>query len=327
MILVLSHADDPPVVRAAELLRARGVEVGRFDPLAFPSTAALRLAYAADGELAATLTVDGRAIDLRAVDAVWVRRPGRPSAPARVADPDVREWVARESLEVMHSLWKALAALGCRFVPAPPVVFADRHLKPHQLVTARKLGFEIPPTLITNDPKALLAFVREHRRCITKPIDTAPGSRGPLWQRLGRFATPITHRDLGYADTARDCPTLVQAYVDKRVELRVTVVGDRVFAAEIQSQATARTRTDWRQYDHRHTPYAAHELPAEVAARCVALCRELGVVYGAVDLILTPDGRHVFLEINLNGEYDWIEQRTGLPITPAIVDLLTGATS
>jgi hypothetical protein len=327
VILVLSHPGDAPVERAQARLAARGVEVVRFDPQRFPAEAQLSVGYGADGAVAATLDVDGgRRIQLPEIEAVWYRRPGRPTAHARVAGDDVREWVARESLELLFGLWNGMGALGRRFLPAPPVVFADRHLKPHQLVVAGQLGFELPPTLISNDPDAVLDFCRRHGRCITKPLDTASLSRAALWLRLGRFVTAITHRDLGYLRGVRDCPTLVQAYVEKRVEIRATVVGDQVFAAEIHSQATCRTRNDWRQYDHRHTPYHVHALPPEIEARCVALCRALGVCYGAVDLILTPDGRYVFLEINLNGEYDWIEQRTGLPITAAICDLLIGAT-
>jgi glutathione synthase/RimK-type ligase-like ATP-grasp enzyme len=48
----------------------------------------------------------------------------------------------------------------------------------------------------------------------------------------------------------------------------------------------------------------------------------LGLCYGAIDMVLTPDGRYVFLEINPNGQYLWIEEAAGLPISDAICDLL-----
>jgi glutathione synthase/RimK-type ligase-like ATP-grasp enzyme len=116
--------------------------------------------------------------------------------------------------------------------------------------------------------------------------------------------------------------------VEKRVELRVTVVGTKVFAAEIDSQATNHTRFDWRRYDLGNTPHRAHPLPDDVAERCLALTQRLGLSYGAIDLIVTPDGRYVFIEINPNGQYSWIEHCTGLPITDALCDLLmAGANS
>ena len=54
----------------------------------------------------------------------------------------------------------------------------------------------------------------------------------------------------------------------------------------------------------------------------MVLVRRLGLAYGAIDLVLTPDGRYVFLEINPNGQYLWIEQLTGLPISEAIAEWL-----
>jgi glutathione synthase/RimK-type ligase-like ATP-grasp enzyme len=110
--------------------------------------------------------------------------------------------------------------------------------------------------------------------------------------------------------------------VPKRFELRVTVVGEQVFAAEIHSQQTNRTRVDWRRYDLSHTPHLPHALPEHVQVKCVELVRRLGLCYGAIDLILTPDGRYVFLEINPSGQYMWIEERTGLPISEAVANLL-----
>src|SRR6185312_12158775 len=106
-------------------------------------------------------------------------------------------------------------------------------------------------------------------------------------------------------------------------ELRITVVGRQVFAAEIHSQHSNHTRHDWRRYDRYATPYFRHELPGALQRRCIALVERMGLCYGAIDMVLTPDGRYVFLEINPNGQYLWIEQATGLPISDAICDLLT----
>jgi glutathione synthase/RimK-type ligase-like ATP-grasp enzyme len=102
------------------------------------------------------------------------------------------------------------------------------------------------------------------------------------------------------------------------------VVGKRVFAAEIHSQVSNRTRFDWRRYDLRTTPHRPHELPPDVARRCIELTAQLRLAYAAIDLILTPDDRYVFLELNSAGEYGWIEDLTGLPISQAIADYLLG---
>jgi glutathione synthase/RimK-type ligase-like ATP-grasp enzyme len=127
---------------------------------------------------------------------------------------------------------------------------------------------------------------------------------------------------VAYAEAIRFGPVIVQEYVAKRVELRVTVVGRAVFAAEIHSQESNHARFDWRRYDLGSTRHEVHRLPAVVADRCVEIVGRLGLRYGAIDLILTPDGRYVFLEVNPTGQWLWIEKATGLPIGDALCDLL-----
>jgi glutathione synthase/RimK-type ligase-like ATP-grasp enzyme len=63
-------------------------------------------------------------------------------------------------------------------------------------------------------------------------------------------------------------------------------------------------------------------LPPEIQDKCVRLVEQLELSYGAIDMVLTPEGRYVFLEINPNGQYLWIEEQTGMPISAALCDLL-----
>src|SRR5439155_26701150 len=128
-----------------------------------------------------------------------------------------------------------------------------------------------------------------------------------------RYTEVVSKRDVGYAASLQYCPMILQAYVPKRLELRITVVGRQVFAAEIHSQQTHHTRHDWRRYDLVHTPHRPHDLPEDVRRLCLRLVERLGLCFGAIDMVLTPEGRYVFLEINPSGQYAWIEELTGLP--------------
>jgi glutathione synthase/RimK-type ligase-like ATP-grasp enzyme len=186
------------------------------------------------------------------------------------------------------------------------------------------LGFELPPTLVTTSPTDFLAFYQIHNgNVVSKLAGTAFfNAAGTTFCRYTEF---VSKRDVGYAHSVRHAPVILQAYVPKRIELRITVVGEQVFAAEIHSQATNHTRHDWRRYDLDQTPHRPHELPDGLAQLCVRLTERLGLRYGAIDMILTPDGSYVFLEINPNGQYLWIEALTGLPISDAICDLLLSA--
>ena len=237
-------------------------------------------------------------------------RPARaPSGVGRIRG----DFVRAESAAALSDLWEMLSA---PFVPASPDQLTHAGHKARQLAVAGRLGFELPPTMITNDPDRFLDFHRRHHGdLITKRIGTGQRLAAADDETIIRYADPVRPRDLVHVQDVALCPFVAQARVSKSVELRVTVVGDHVFAAAIHSQAAHHTRLDWRRYDAARTPMTAVDLPADVAERCRTLTGALGLRYGAIDLVLTPEGRYVFLEINPNGQYLWIEEETGLPIT------------
>jgi len=316
VILIVAYDDDFTAAEGQRLLAERGHAVARIDCARFPAGSGVSLRWSADGQRHRRLGD----IDLDRVRAVWHRRGTirPPRKRSETADP-ARAIIDAESERLLMFLWNDLPV---PFIPAPHAVIRARQDKLSQLALATEVGLAIPPTLVTTDPAEALAFLREHQgSCISKLIDPGTLLRPDL-AGFTRFTEPVTHRDHLAMGMVAACPTLFQAYVPKDIELRVTVVGDRVFAAAIHSQAAAHAKHDWRKYDRTRVPYRPHQLPDEVAAACVAIAARLGLRYGAIDLIRRPDGEHVFLEINPAGEYQWIEATTGLPITEAICDLL-----
>lgn len=121
---------------------------------------------------------------------------------------------------------------------------------------------------------------------------------------------------------------MFQEYVPKRVELRVTVIGDDIFAAEIDSQADEQASVDWRRFAM-EIPFRQATLPTEVAERCLTLVKSYGLNFSAMDLILTPDGRYVFVENNPNGQFIFVEKLVPeLRMTEALAAcLIRGANS
>ena len=106
--------------------------------------------------------------------------------------------------------------------------------------------------------------------------------------------------------TIRLAPGIFQEYIPKRVELRVTIIGDDVFTAELHSQMYEETRYDWRHYEV-EIPMYEHQLPVEIAEQCLALTKAYGLNFSTSDMIVTPDGRYVFLEMNPNGQFLWVQ--------------------
>ncbi|MGW2542661.1 hypothetical protein ACWC5I_17725 [Kitasatospora sp. NPDC001574] len=121
-------------------------------------------------------------------------------------------------------------------------------------------------------------------------------------------------------DSVRLCAHLFQEWIDKSHEVRLTVVGDRFFPVEIHAGSDA-ARIDWRT-DYKSLTYRPTTVPAPVRERVSAFMRAFGLDFGAFDFIVTPAGDWRFLEVNPNGQWSWIEHRTGVPISRAIADLL-----
>jgi hypothetical protein len=317
MILILTNDQDEHADHVAAKLRARGAELVRFDPARFPRDAEISISYATTGRARSILRAGMRQIDLTRLSGVWYRRPVLPVAHDDLP-PELRQIVEKESAAFLYDLWCSIEA---PWLPAPPSRLREAQLKASQLVIAGEVGFELPPTLISNSPADVLDFYSEHDGAIVSKL-AGTAFADAIATDCVRYTELVSPRDIAYASSIAYCPMIFQAYVPKRVELRITVVGRRVFAAEIHSQASNHTRHDWRRYDNYSTPHFQHELPPHVADLCVRLVERLGLAYGAIDMVLTPDGRYVFLEINPNGQYLWIEEATGLPISEAICDLL-----
>ncbi|MEV0970775.1 MvdC/MvdD family ATP grasp protein [Microtetraspora glauca] len=319
-VLVLTRDQDPHADHVRDLLAGRGARTTVFDNRDYLTRAHVELAYTARGLARRLLHTEDGTLDLDSLTAVWWRRPRPPEAHPAITDPSVAAYTAKESVDLLTDLWEHLP---CRMVPARESVYRRAAHKPSQLMLAAELGFEIPETLIATQADALWDFHNRHDgHIITKPMGMPWVENLAGGHTVIRKCEFVSARDLAYAEALRFCPVIAQQYVPKRLELRVTVVGRRVFAAEIHSQESNRSRVDWRRYNLEVTPYGVHRLPDEVADRCLAMTDRLGLVFGAFDLVLTPDGRYVFLEINPNGQWLWVEELTGLPISEALCDLL-----
>lgn len=319
MILILTEPEDLHANIVEAKLRRRGAEVFRFDYAEYPRQASLSIQHTGRSKRV-LLTQGGKTVDLVACTAGWLRRPGKPITGGRIANATLAGYAEEECMRVLVDTWNTL---DIPWLPGPIHAIRRADCKQLQLALAAELGLEIPDTLITSDPAAFLEFYRKHEgQIIDKLPSTTLAASVRTGRELMRFTQAVSTRDLGYAQRLRHSPVLFQAKVPKRVELRITVVGQSVLAAEIHSQSTKRTQLDWRRYDWGHTPYRAHRLPDRIRRACLDLVARLGLRFGAIDMIVTPDDRYVFLEINPSGQWMWIEDETGLPISDAVCDTL-----
>ena len=127
--------------------------------------------------------------------------------------------------------------------------------------------------------------------------------------------------DLACDEALKAAPVIYQRHLEKLWDIRVTIVGESIYAAAIHSQETASARVDWRRADV-ELEHKKHVLPDDIAKACRRLMKVLNLRFGAIDFVLTPDGQYVFLEINPNGQWLWIEDKLGYPITNRIAKWL-----
>ena len=259
-------------------------------------------------------------VDLGEVDVLWNRRV----EPPIIRNPEVRpsdRQVAKNELT--------------RFVQGLMHTFSDRSFavnrydaaisanKLRQLQCARALGLTVPETLVSNNPEAIKAFLREHQAAGT----IFKSFRPVHWDEGDLVAALHTHQvspDMLPSDPFLQLsPGIFQAYVPKAFEARVTCMGAELFAAKLDSQQTRQGKLDWRLEDPSDLPIRRLDLPAEVAEQCRALLRRLNLVFGCIDFIVTPEGEYVFLEVNQMGQFLWVEQANPqIPLLQAFAEFL-----
>ncbi|GGS52042.1 hypothetical protein GCM10010156_08370 [Planobispora rosea] len=320
MILILSDRRDDAVALVLPKLERRGARVTWWDPGEFPARSRLTAAFA-DGGHRIVLDTGAERLDLAEVRAVWRRRPNAPCPAETVTDPSHRRHAVWQAEFLLDGAWELAPA---RWLPSRREAERRAHNKIIHMARAAALGFRVPETVYTNDPAELVpAYERAGGGLIAKQINSDEFTLDGADHRA--YTTVLNRRHLTSRHRVQHEPVILQPYVPKAVELRVIVVGERVFAAEIDTRASRTARDDWRHYDDDRVRYAAHDLPDGLERACVELTASLGLTYGAIDLILTPDGEYTFLEINPNGAWGFVEQRAGLPVSDAIADWLVAA--
>lgn len=253
-------------------------------------------------------------IDLNNVRSAYFRRPDAPVC-ERIVDPGLRHYAEMEWLSLLKS---AYIHIGRRWLSHPSaILLAEDKLR--QLRIARRLGFSVPPTLFSNDFAQVSGFTSA-QQSVGKPLRQALITDGNEERVI--FTSRIPALKECDREGISAAPAIYQAEIVKARDIRVTVVGDATFAVSIDSQSRSETEVDWRAGSFPNLAHEAISLPSIIERACVDIVKILDLRFGAIDLIEDRSGMYWFLECNPNGQWAWIENRTGLRISSAIVDEL-----
>jgi ATP-grasp ribosomal peptide maturase len=312
-VLILTRDIEPQVDRVVEELARRDVPVFRTDLAAFPQSLSLDAQLGPngwDGELAN----EQRRVRLRDIRSVWYRHPSHFVLPEGMSRTE-RRYAATEARCAWYGILSGLETLWVNY----PSREADA-VKPRQLAVAQRCGLRVPRSCITNRPDGVRSFAKEIDKSLaTKNLSAATiAESGDIKVAFTRRLSAADLDDLrGVELTAH----LFQEFIDpKAFEARVTVVGQKIFAAAIHPGSDA-ARVDFRS-DYDSLTYSVIEPPGDVAAGMHTFMRAFGLVFGCFDFAVTPDENWIMFECNPFGAYGWLEDELGLPITAAVADLL-----
>lgn len=317
MIVIITNREDYTADFLILELQRREADYVRFNTEDFPRSVQV-VWQIGESDVQGYFSFPSGRVSFSDVQSVWYRRPVPPVPSAEIDDPTAYEFAVAESEAAIHGVWRTL---DCFWVSHPDNL-RKAESKLYQLKVARQAGFHVWSTILTNSPEATQSFYRDQGgKVVYKPLRLGRLVRGETVSLI--YTNPIAPSQTEEINQVAYAPCLFQEYIPKQVEVRVTVIGREAFSVEIHSQDVAASQHDWRRGETALLDHSPHELPFDVESRCVSLVSMLGLAFGAIDLILTPGGEYVFLEVNPNGQWAWIQQLCpDIPLREALADLL-----
>lgn len=318
-VLIITHtADNEAVTSVIQHIKALGGECIRFNVDLYPLACRLTTQYSG-GQWRLWLENEAGPHSLGDITAVWYRRSYNIGKGLEtVLD---KEFLQSSIGEVRRTLFGMLEGLPC-FQLERYSVYRRLDSKEEQLRIAADCGLNVPATCITNSPDRLKAFME----ATGKPIVAKMQSSFAIY-REGRehvvFTSEINDHHLEQLQQLAYCPMTFQEKLPKALELRVTVVGKEIFAFSIDSQQLPDAQTDWRKEGAALVEdWRPYELPEDVKTGLLQMMDIYGLNYGAIDLVLTPEGKYYFLEVNAAGEFFWLDKLCGYAISRHLAAVL-----
>jgi glutathione synthase/RimK-type ligase-like ATP-grasp enzyme len=321
-VLLVTYEGDSPTLLSdmAEALRARGARSLRFDTDRFPMQP--WASFRQDGGGESFVFSDGsERIELGPGDAIWYRRSRFGGLLPPAMDPQIRRAAQGECEDLVRGM---LAAAPCFVLDQPDRVRRCGN-KPWQQRTAREVGLPTPRTLMTSNPEEAREFLASCPHGAIAKMLSAFAIYDERNQERVVFTTALRPEHTEKLAGLRYCPMVFQERIPKRLELRITAIGRRLFAAAVDSGAMPGAEVDWREKGlalvRSWVPYS---LPADVEAALHRYMDRIGMQYSAIDVLVEPGGRHVFLEANPAGEFYWMQAcAPHFPLVESLADVLT----
>ncbi|MBW6480677.1 MAG: hypothetical protein K0B37_14710 [Bacteroidales bacterium] len=314
-VLVITNKSDLTSDFVIKKLKDRKIEFFRFNTEELNKTCSITIDITNERYILIDKVLRNE-YNLKEFTAVYFRRPEMPSIDLENLNNGEIQFLKNEFAYTIEGIYKILRNA---YWISPIYSIREAENKIYQLELAKQIGFEIPESIVTNSFSDTTDFYdRLNGCCIIKPVKS--GLIEDESKPKVVFTNILKERPLS-KEQIEFYPNFFQQHIKKTCDVRVTIVGDTSFATLIHSQDNIETQTDWRRGENilKHTKI---ELPNDIRKKCVELLKLLNLRFGAIDFILDKNEDFIFLEINPNGQWAWIEKQTGYEISNEIVNLL-----
>ncbi|MGA5680828.1 hypothetical protein ACPCHR_24505 [Bacillus bombysepticus] len=254
-------------------------------------------------------------IKFEKIAGVWWRNKPNPYIGEDINEKSIKEFISIE--------WRFLLSSLYHFTPNAvwinnPLKQYEINFKAYQLLIAQTLGFYIPNTIMTNSSCDIIPYFKNDARIIYKQLGWTMFPNGDVI-----YTSEINKEQvIAQSSNLKLTPGIFQEYIEKDYELRVTVVGNEVFAIKINSQQQESTVIDWR-HDQLCDMYEIYNLSETIKQKLIEFNFKAGINFGAYDLIKTKNGKYIFLECNPSGQWLWLEEKiNGIHISESLAKLL-----
>jgi len=324
-IVIVTQPSDPHADAVIRELHKRSFPVFRFHPEDFPNSINISCQIR-NGKLSGEILTKYHRLEIDQIHSIWYRRPQKPKLSTNTIAGGL-DYIQTQCNSLINALYFAVDT----FWVSDPAKLKVAEVKALQLIRAAQVGFQTPDTLISNDIKHIQKFcevISPHYQIAIKAINAIP-THTPDGMRLP--FTTILPSDIDLSNRHISiCPTVFQPYLEKGGEVRCIVIGNKLFPVKITPKLVTDDATDWRT---RHVVdenlnlidnnrYELIELPKVIEKQIHQLMNGFGIVFAAIDMIITPNGEYFFLELNPNGQWLWLEDELGIPLTKTMADLL-----
>lgn len=319
-VLILTRKFDPEADRVSIKLLAKGIDSTRLNVEDLPKQLKVRYHINATGDSRVEFTIGERYFETSSFPVVWLR-----DFDITLMDLDFgtkhQSFAQRFCYEQWNDSYQILMdSLKSEWISRPEAnLNASNRLL--QLATAREAGLNIPLTLITNDPNAAAEFYKcNEGQVVLKAVHHHSIEIGDKVYSM--YTRSLTKDDLSKLDDLIYAPCILQERLRKKSELRVTVVGKKVFAAELDTKSIPNCRDDLHRCAISEISKKSVKLDNATEEACLKIMNILHLKFCAFDFILDEKDELYFLEINPTGDWYWIEHDTKMPITDTMVSLI-----